>query len=135
MNEDFTDIGFHHGSPSHSFIDRKNEVRISMGRAAVPAAHAALAEKFGHVLLSVTAAGMDVSRFDQICNMMRLNAQTARLDVLVTKGQTPFDGQWYILGDIAGLLRAAQDSMLRPPFGPALHDDIMRAAAIINRTS
>ncbi|MBU0800179.1 MAG: hypothetical protein KKA05_04165 [Alphaproteobacteria bacterium] len=134
MNEDFTDIEFHHGLPSHSFVDKKNEVRISLGRAAtVPKAYAELQGRFGNILLGIQSCGMDQARLDQMCNLLRLNCETLRIDLLVTKSNRPFDSQWYYFGDIDGLLKAARSELVRPPFGTILHDQISSAINMLIR--
>jgi hypothetical protein len=134
MNEDFTDIEFFHGLPSHSFVDKKSEVRVNLGRAAtVPKAYAGMAEKYGNVLLGIQSCGMDQGRLDQMCNLLRLNATTLRIELLVTKSNRPFDSQWYYFGDIDGLLRAARDELVRPPFTSVLYDQIGSAVGALLR--
>ncbi len=134
MNEDFTDIEFYHGLPSHSFVDKKNEVRISLGRAAtLPKQYDAMAQKYGNILLGIQSCGMDQHKLDQSCNLLRLNAETLKIELLVTKSTSPFNSQWYYFGDIPGLLKAAQSEILRPPFSTAMHDNISSAINMLAR--
>lgn len=132
MNENFTDLNFYHGLPSHSFVDRKAEVRVNLGRASpVPPQYAEYGKKYGGVLLGIQQSGMGTDRLDQMCNLLALNCRSLGLELLVTKSDRPFDRQWYFFGDIEGLLNAARDELIRPPFTRALHDQISTAIAII----
>lgn len=134
MNDDFTDIEFYHGLPSHSFVDRKAEVRINLGRAAqVPKIYDAMAAKYGNILMGLQSCGMDQKRMDQACNLLRLNCETLKIELLVTKSSRAFDSQWYYFGDIAGLLKAASSELVRPPFTSAMYDQISSAMNILLR--
>jgi hypothetical protein len=134
MNEDFTDIEFHHGLPSHSFVDRKAEVRINLGRAArVPKAYDEMSQKYGNILLGLQSCGMDQRKMDQACNLLRLNCETLQVELLVTKSNRPFDSQWYYFGDIQGLLKAASSELVRPPFTSVVYDQISSAMNILLR--
>lgn len=134
MNHDFTDIEFYHGLPSHSFVDRKADVRINLGRAAlVPKAYDEMSQKYGNILLGLQSCGMDQKRMDQMCNLLSLNCETLKIDLLVTKSNRPFDSQWYYYGDIQGLLKAASGELVRPPFTPAVYDQISSAMNILLR--
>lgn len=128
MNENFIDLDFHHGLPSHSFVDRKAEVRVNIGRiSTVPKDHRDLGEKYGGVLLGIQQSGIGADKLDQMCNLLALNCRSLGLELLVTKSDRPFDSQWYFFGDIEGLLKAARDELVRPPFTRALHDQISLA--------
>ena len=134
MNEDFTDIEFLRGMPAYSFIDRKAEVRISIGPAAtLPKSYDALREAGGNVLLGIQSAGMDQNRLDQLCASLRTECAALGIRLAVTKSTRPFDSQWYYFGDIDGLLRAARDELARPPFGAAAHDQIAGAIARLRK--
>ncbi len=125
MNENFIDLDFYHGLPSHSFVDKKAEVRVNIGRvSSVPHKYRHLVEKYGGILLGIQQSGMPADRLDQMCNLLALNCASLRLELLVTKSDRPFDSQWYFFGDIEGLLKAAQDELVRPPFTKAMHDNI-----------
>ena len=114
MNENFIDLDFYHGLPSHSFVDKKAEVRVNIGRvSSVPHKYRHLVEKYGGILLGIQQSGMPADRLDQMCNLLALNCASL-----------PFDSQWYFFGDIEGLLKAAQDELVRPPFTKAMHDNI-----------
>jgi len=134
MNENFTDLDFHHGLPSHSFVDRKSEVRVNIGRVtALPKAYDAYRTKYGGVLLGIQQSGMNRDDLDRMCNLLALNCKSLGMDLLVTKSDRPFDSQWYFFGDIEGLLRAARDELVRPPFTSAVHDQISKAIGIITK--
>lgn len=128
MNEDFNDIEFYRGTASHSFVDKKNDVRINIGQAAsLPARYDSLRAAYHNILMGVQSCGMDQALLDQICNLLRLNCESLGVELLVTKSNRPFDSQWYFYGDIEGLLQAARRELVRPPFTPAFYDDIERA--------
>lgn len=134
MNEDFIDIEFFHGLPSHSFVDRKAEVRINLGRAAlVPRPYEPMARRYGNILMGIQSCGMDQKILDQMCNMLRLNCQTLGIELLVAKSDRAFNSQWYYFGDIYGLLKAASNETVRPPFTSAIHDQISSAMNILLR--
>ncbi len=135
MNEDFIDLDFHHGLPSHSFVDKKSEVRINVGRlSSVPPEYERYRQQYGDVLLGIQQSGMSRDRMDQMCNMLALNCRSLGIDLLVTKSDRPFDSQWYFFGNIEALLSAARDETIRPPFTSAMHDHISRAIGIITRS-
>lgn len=128
MNEDFINLDFYHGLPSHSFVDKKNEVRINIGRpSSVPPELVDIEKKYGSVLLGIQEAGMQRDRLDQMCSLMALNCRSLGIEIKVTKSDRPFDSQWYFFGDIEGLMRAAEDEIVRPPFTRAMHEHISRA--------
>lgn len=134
MNEDFNDIEFLRGMAHHSFVDKKNEVRVNVGYAATMAPRYHALRDIGHnILIGVQSCGMDQARLDQMCDFLRLNCATLGVDLLVTKSNRPFDSQWYIYGDIAGLLRQAQRELVRPPFSPPLYNDLDRALGMMRR--
>lgn len=134
MNDQFTAIEFHNGLPSHSFVDKKNEVRINLGRAAsLPKEYDAMRRTYGDTLMGLQSCGMDQNKMDQMCNLLRLNCESLRIELLVTKSDRPFDSQWYYFGDIDGLIKAARSELVRPPFGNHMHDQISSAITIINR--
>lgn len=134
MNDDFTALDFDRGQPSHSFIDKKKEVRINLGRVgSLPAEYVALRQSYGPILLGIQSCGMDQDRLDQSCGLLRLNCQTLKIDLLVTKSDRPFDSQWYFFGDLEGLLDAARDELVRPPFSNAIHHQIFMAINAILR--
>lgn len=135
MNEDFLSLDFYHGLPSHSFVDKKSEVRVNIGRpSSVPPAHQHLVEKYGGVLMGIQESGMNRQRLDQMCNLLALNCRSLGIDILVVKSDRPFDSQWYFFGDIESLLRAAHDQLVRPPFTSAVHDQISRAMYIVTKS-
>lgn len=134
MNEDFFDIDFHHGLPSHSFVDKKSEVRVNIGKpSSVAPPYQHYIKEYGGVLLGIQSSGIARDRLDQMCNLLALNCRSLGVDILVVKSDRPFDSQWYFFGDIEGLLRAARDDLVRPPFTNAVHDQILRAMTIIMR--
>lgn len=131
-NENFSDIDFHQGLPSHSFIDKKSGVRINIGRPSLlPPDLKTLQDRYGSVLMGIQESGMARDRLDRTCTLLALNCKSLGIEIVVSKSDRAFDSQWYILGDIEGLLRAARDELVRPPFTPALHDQISRAVAIV----
>lgn len=134
MNEDFTEIEFYRGTASHSFVDKKNDVRVNMGVAAtLPVRFNALRDSYNNILMGVQSCGMDQSLLDQMCNLLRLNCESLGVELLVTKSNRPFDSQWYFYGDIEGLLHVAQRELVRTPFSPSLYHDIGRAALMSRR--
>ena len=134
MNESFIDLDFYHGLPSHSFVDKKSEVRVNIGRVStVPKEYTEYQEKYGGVLLGIQQSGMTADKLDQMCNLLALNCRSLGLELLVTKSDRPFDSQWYFFGNIEGLLKAARDEIVRPPFTNAVHDQITSAIGIILR--
>ena len=135
MNEDFVDLDFLHGLPSHSFVDKKSGVRVNIGRVSiVPLSHKQLKDKYGDALLGIQESGMDRQRLDQMCNLLALNCRSLAIDVIVAKSDRPFDSQWYFFGDIEGLMRAAEDELVRPPFTKSVHENISRAIAIATKS-
>lgn len=135
MNHDFVDIEFYRGMPSHSFVDKKNKVRVNVGRAAsLPKNFDVMASRYNNILLGIQSCGMDQARMDQMCNLLRLNAETLRIELLVTKSTRPFDSQWYFFGDIDGLIKAARNELVRPPFAPSVYEQISSAITMILRT-
>lgn len=131
MNNDFVDLDFHHGLPSHSFVDKKSEVRVNIGRlSTVPPQYRPLQEKYGNVLLGIQESGMSRDRLDRMCNLLALNCKSLGIEIVVAKSDRPFDSQWYFFGNIEGLLKAARDELVRPPFTNAVHDQISKATRI-----
>lgn len=131
MTDDFVALDFHHGLPSHSFVDKKNEVRVNVGRpSSVPPQYRPLQEKYGSALLGIQESGMSRDRLDRMCNLLALNCKSLGIEILVTKSDRPFDSQWYFFGDVEGLLKAARDELVRPPFTTAVHDQISKALRI-----
>ncbi len=132
MTEDFIDLDFHHGLPSHSFVDKKSEVRVNIGRpSSVPVQFRSLQEKYGGVLLGIQDCGMSRDRIDRMCNMLALNCKSLGIEVIVTKSDRPFDSQWYFFGNIEGMLKAARDELVRPPFTNEVHERISKAIQIV----
>ena len=126
--EDFINLDFLHGLPSHSFVDKKNEVRVNVGRiSSVPPGLTDTASKYGHVLMGIQEAGMDRDRLDSMCNLLVLNCKSLGIDLTISKSDRPFDSQWYFFGDIEGLMKAAIDEIVRPPFSTGVHENISRA--------
>lgn len=135
MNEDFNDIEFYRGTATHSFIDKKNDVRVNIGAAAsLPARFDPIRLAYNNMLMGVQSCGMDQSLLDQMCNLLRLNCKSLGVELLVTKSNRPFDSQWYFYGDLEGLIQVAQRELVRTPFGSALYPDIDRALYMSRRT-
>jgi len=131
MNEDFVDLDFYHGLPSHSFVDKKSEVRVNIGTAgSVPPELHEIERKYGRVLLGIQESGMSRQRLDQMCNLLALNCKSLGIELRLSKSDRPFDSQWYFFGDIEGLLNASADQLVRPPFTTAVHDQIRRALTL-----
>jgi hypothetical protein len=132
MNENFIDLDFYHGLPSHSFVDKKSEVRVNIGRTStVPKSYVHYTEKYGGVLMGIQQSGMDADKLDRMCSLLGLNCRSLGIELLITKSDRPFDSQWYFFGDIEGLLKAAQDELVRPPFTRTVHEQITSAMRII----
>ncbi|MCB9990997.1 MAG: hypothetical protein H6867_06415 [Rhodospirillales bacterium] len=134
MADTFIDIDFYHGLPSHSFVDKKTEVRINLGRlSSVPKDYESYRNKYGDILLGIQQSGMTADKLDQMCHLLALNCKSLGIELLVTKSNRHFDSQWYFFGDIQSLLRAASDDLVRPPFTSAVHDQINQAMNILLR--
>jgi len=132
MANDFVDLEFHHGLPSHSFVDKKSEVRVNIGRlGSMPPQYKDMQAKYGSVLLGIQESGMSRDRLDRMCNLLALNCKSLGIEVLVVKSDRPFDSQWYFFGDIEGLMKAARDELVRPPFTNAVHGQISKAMQIV----
>lgn len=134
MTDTFTNLDFHHGLPSHSFVDKKSGVRVNLGHAgSFPQELQHYIARYGGILLGLQEAGIDGGQLDRVCATLESNARALGLDILIGKSDRPFDRQWYFFGDIVGLLEAAWDERLQPPFGTILHDRISKAMSIITR--
>lgn len=135
MTDSFVDLDFHHGLPSHSFVDKVAGVRVNIGRPSIiPPAYRNLQEKYGDVLLGLQESGIARDKMDRMCDLLALNCKSLGIDLLVTKSNRPFDSQWYYFGDIEALLKASKDELIRPPFTSAVHDQILRAIDIVLRS-
>ena len=134
MADTFIDLDFYHGLPSHSFVDKKMEVRINLGQSStVPKDYLPYEQKYGNILLGIQQSGMPGDKLDQMCHLLSLNCKSLGIELLVTKSDRYFDSQWYFFGDIAGLLKMARDDLVRPPFTTAVHDHILSAINIIQK--
>ena len=66
--------------------------------------------------------GQDV--LDARCRKLSMECRIEEIEILITKGDYPFDRRWYIIGDIKTLLEKAKQGKMNLPFSDNMHEHI-----------
>ncbi len=128
MAEDtiITSLNFNDNIPGNKFSDKKGELEVIMGYiSGLPMRYEneALHNRGLAIALFDKGIGQDV--LDIKCQTLAGQIKNEDFDLLITKGDYPFDRRWYIIGDIKALIELAQQGNISMPFSDTIYDNIL----------
>ena len=121
-----TTLNFNDNIPGNKFADPKNELEVIMGYVSgLPLLYddVALYNRGLAIALFEKGVGQDV--LDKWCQKLAEDCAVEEFEILVTKGDYPFDRRWYIIGDIVALIDFAKLGKITLPFSPGVYNHIL----------
>lgn len=121
-----TTLNFNDNIPGNKFTDPKNELEVIMGYVSgLPLLYEneSLYNRGLAIALFDKGVGQDV--LDKWCQKLSEDCSVEGFEILVTKGDYPFDRRWYIIGNIIALIDFAKLDKIKLPFSPAVYDHIL----------
>lgn len=120
-----TPLNFNAAIVSKSILDRKNGIEIIFGYVTgMPFEYAELLNYHGGFCFALQDRGITQEILDHKCRKLIEDCAIEKLDILLTKGDLPFDPRWFFIGDITKLMELAVDEKIALPVSPALYDEI-----------
>ena len=75
--------------------------------------------------LALSDRGMGTGELDSACRRLATHCKSHECEILITKGDLPFDSRWYLIGDLATLIDLADREKITLPFGKHLNTMII----------
>lgn len=118
-------LNFNEGLIGKSWIDKLNGLEIFLGY--VSGLHgdtADLAYKFSDVCIAILARDDIQKELDIQCGKLETAAQIENVDLVIAKGDFPFDKRWYLIGDVPSAIDLAEKNIIPMPFSDFLYNEI-----------
>jgi len=121
-----TSLNFNDNIPGKVLADKKNEQDILIGYVSgLPSRYENEAVHNRGLALALFDKGIGQSELDKRCQALSESCRIERLEVLVTKGDYPFDRSWYLIGELAKMLEMAKQNQIRVPISEFYFDEII----------
>lgn len=121
-----TSLNFNDSIPGKTFVDKKNELDVIMGYVSgLPLRFENEALYNRGLSISLFDKGIGQVELDRRCQKLAGDCKNEDFELLVTKGDYPFDRRWYIIGNLRALLETAKKGKISLPFSDLLYDDIL----------
>jgi len=121
-----TSLNFNDNIPGKVFTDKKNEQDVLVGYVSgLPMRYENESIHNRGLALALFDKGIGQAELDKRCQKLSEDCRIERLEVLVTKGDYPFDRRWYIIGDLANMLELAKQGKMQVPISEFYYDEII----------
>jgi len=121
-----TSLNFNVNVPGIVISDKKNEQDVLIGYVSgLPMRYDTEAAHNRGLAVALFDKGIGQDELDKRCQTLSEDCRFAKLEVLVTKGDYPFDRRWYIIGDILALIELAQQGKINIPMSDFFYDEIV----------
>jgi len=121
-----TSLNFNDNIPGKVLNDKKNELDVLIGYVSgLPMRYESESSHNRGLALALFDKGIGQSELDFRCQKLSEDCRIEKLDVLITKGDYPFDRRWYLIGDLTKMLTIAQKGKMQTPFSDFFYDEIL----------
>ena len=121
-----TSLNFNDNIPGKVFADKKNEQDILIGYVSgLPARYENESIHNRGLAIALFDKGIGQDELDKRCQALSEACRIERLEVLVTKGDYPFDRRWYFIGELTKMLEMAKQNKIRVPISEFYFDEII----------
>lgn len=129
MAEDtiITSLNFNDSLIGKTLNDKKTGLDVMFGYlSGMPPDVAEMAEKHGGIGVALMDRGFGQHELDLACQRLSGECLNEDFEILITKGDLPFDARWFLIGDIDALLTAASRDRISLPFSNFLYEDVQQ---------
>lgn len=121
-----TSLNFNDNMPGKSFNDKKNGLEVLIGYVSgLPMRYENESVHNRGLSIALFDKGIGQSDLDKLCQKLSEECRIEKLEILVTKGDYPFDRRWYIIGELQKLIEMAKQNKIALPFSDFLYDDVL----------
>ena len=125
LETQITPLNFNDALIGKSLNDKKTGLDVIFGYiSGMPADLFDLSQMQNGVAIALMDRGFGQHELDQACQKLAEECLAADFEILITKGDLPFDARWYLIGDLPALIEAASRDRISLPFSDFLYDDI-----------
>jgi len=121
-----TSLNFNDNIPGKVFADKKNEQDVLIGYVSgLPMRYENESVHNRGLAIALFDKGIGQNELDKRCQKLSADCRIEKIEVLVTKGDYPFDRRWYIIGDLTEMLELAKQGKMQVPISDFYYDEII----------
>ncbi len=121
-----TSLNFNDNIPGKVFSDKKNEQDVLIGYiSGLPVRYENESVHNQGLAIALFDKGIGQDELDKRCQKLSGDCRLEKLEVLVTKGDYPFDRRWYIIGDIKSMLELGKEGKMHIPISAFFFEEIL----------
>ena len=121
-----TSFNFNDNLPGKTLSDGRNGQDIILGYVSgLPMVYESESLHNRGLAIALFDKGIGQGELDRRCQKLSADCKFARLEVLITKIDSPFDLRWFIIGDLKQLFELAQKGKMQVPISNIVLDDVL----------